>query len=179
VLSLPCSVGNRATYVIILSTPLSPLTHLFLRPNPRPPPCQAWLSLPGSVRSGGNPSREEALQAVAVVNRVRRLLSETSGQGAHSACTLGGGRGMMNMHAQSLPQLAGFAVVVSTGNRGLLVCFAHSWEYKLVLSSKKEESTRVLLLTLLLLMLLLLFAPRPHREHHWWLCQCPGHGLQV
>lgn len=39
---------------------------------------QAWLSLPGSVRSGGRPSREEALQAVAVVNRIRRLLSETS-----------------------------------------------------------------------------------------------------
>lgn len=41
---------------------------------------QAWLSLPGSVRSGGNPTREEALQAVAVVNRIRRLLSETSGE---------------------------------------------------------------------------------------------------
>lgn len=41
---------------------------------------QAWLSLPGSVRSGGNPTREEALQAVAVVNRIRRLLSETSGK---------------------------------------------------------------------------------------------------
>lgn len=42
---------------------------------------QAWNSLPGSVRSGGRPSREEALQAVAVLNRVRRLLSETSGEG--------------------------------------------------------------------------------------------------
>uniref|UniRef100_A0A383VC26 Uncharacterized protein n=1 Tax=Tetradesmus obliquus TaxID=3088 RepID=A0A383VC26_TETOB len=39
---------------------------------------KAWTSLPGSVRSGGRPSREEALQAVAVLNRVRRLLSETS-----------------------------------------------------------------------------------------------------
>ncbi|KAF8067212.1 R1 [Scenedesmus sp. PABB004] len=39
---------------------------------------KAWNSLPGSVRSGGRPSREEALQAVAVLNRVRRLLSETS-----------------------------------------------------------------------------------------------------
>ncbi len=42
---------------------------------------QAWNSLPGSVRSGGRPSREEALQAVAVLNRIRRLLSETSGAG--------------------------------------------------------------------------------------------------
>lgn len=43
------------------------------------PAAQAWLSLPRSVRNGGNPSREEALQAVAVINRVRRLLSEHSG----------------------------------------------------------------------------------------------------
>jgi hypothetical protein len=45
------------------------------------PADQAWESLPGSVRGGGRPSREEALQAVAVLNRVRRLLSETSGEG--------------------------------------------------------------------------------------------------
>lgn len=35
--------------------------------------------LPGSVRTGGRPSREEALQAVAVINRIRRLLGSISG----------------------------------------------------------------------------------------------------
>ena len=39
---------------------------------------KAWQGLPGSVRAGGHPSREEALQAVAVVNRVRRLLATIS-----------------------------------------------------------------------------------------------------
>lgn len=58
-----------------------------------PPACvQAWLSLPGSVRSGGNPTREEALQAVAVVNRVRRLLSETSGEHVQSTRVCVGSR---------------------------------------------------------------------------------------
>jgi hypothetical protein len=51
---------------------------------------QAWSSLPGSVRSGGRPSREEALQAVAVLNRVRRLLSETSGTDGKSDASLRG-----------------------------------------------------------------------------------------
>ena len=39
---------------------------------------KAWQGLPGTVRAGGRPSREEALQAVAVVNRVRRLLATIS-----------------------------------------------------------------------------------------------------
>lgn len=40
---------------------------------------KAWQGLPGSVRMGGRPSREEALQAVAVINRIRRMLSAVSG----------------------------------------------------------------------------------------------------
>jgi len=39
---------------------------------------KAWQGLPSSVRYGGRPSREEALQAVAVINRVRRMLSHIS-----------------------------------------------------------------------------------------------------
>lgn len=37
-------------------------------------------ALPASVRTGGRPSREEALQSVAVINRIRRLLSDNSGE---------------------------------------------------------------------------------------------------
>lgn len=39
---------------------------------------KSWHGLPGNVRAGGRPSREEALQAVAVINRIRRLLSSIS-----------------------------------------------------------------------------------------------------
>ncbi|KAI8477159.1 MAG: R1 protein [Monoraphidium minutum] len=39
---------------------------------------KAWQGLPTSVRYGGRPSREEALQAVAVTNRIRRLLGTIS-----------------------------------------------------------------------------------------------------
>lgn len=37
---------------------------------------QAWQELPPSVRNGGRPSKEEALLAVAVVNRIRRAISQ-------------------------------------------------------------------------------------------------------
>lgn len=37
-----------------------------------------WNELPSSVRNGGRPSKEEALQAVAVVGRIRRAISEVS-----------------------------------------------------------------------------------------------------
>lgn len=37
---------------------------------------KAWQELPASVRNGGRPSKEEALLAVAVVNRIRRAISE-------------------------------------------------------------------------------------------------------
>ncbi|GFR47292.1 hypothetical protein Agub_g8979 [Astrephomene gubernaculifera] len=39
---------------------------------------KAWNELPSSVRSGGRPNKEEALLAVAVVNRIRRALAEIS-----------------------------------------------------------------------------------------------------
>ena len=45
---------------------------------------KAWQGLPASVRTGGRPGREEALRAVAVVNRVRRLLSGISGARARA-----------------------------------------------------------------------------------------------
>lgn len=41
-------------------------------------PRQAWNELPQSVRTGGRPNKEEALLAVAVVNRVRRALADVS-----------------------------------------------------------------------------------------------------
>jgi hypothetical protein len=43
------------------------------------PPFKAWNELPSSVRNGGRPSKEEALLAVAVVNRIRRALADVSG----------------------------------------------------------------------------------------------------
>jgi hypothetical protein len=64
----PCNLRLTLDICVPLSAPFPTLSST-----------QAWSSLPGSVRSGGRPSREEALQAVAVLNRVRRLLSETSG----------------------------------------------------------------------------------------------------
>ncbi|PNW80482.1 hypothetical protein CHLRE_07g319300v5 [Chlamydomonas reinhardtii] len=39
---------------------------------------KAWNELPQSVRTGGRPNKEEALLAVAVVNRVRRALADIS-----------------------------------------------------------------------------------------------------
>lgn len=39
---------------------------------------KAWNALPNAVRVGGRPSQEEALQAVAVLNRIRRALSDLS-----------------------------------------------------------------------------------------------------
>ncbi|EFJ44707.1 hypothetical protein VOLCADRAFT_118653, partial [Volvox carteri f. nagariensis] len=39
---------------------------------------KAWNELPSSVRNGGRPSKEEALLAVSVVNRIRRALAEIS-----------------------------------------------------------------------------------------------------
>eukprot|EP01025_Chloroclados_australasicus_P029393 TRINITY_DN2937_c0_g1_i13.p1 TRINITY_DN2937_c0_g1~~TRINITY_DN2937_c0_g1_i13.p1 ORF type:complete len:933 (-),score=168.34 TRINITY_DN2937_c0_g1_i13:30-2582(-) len=39
---------------------------------------KAWQSLPTSIRKGGRPSKEEALQGKAVVDRTRRALSELS-----------------------------------------------------------------------------------------------------
>ncbi len=39
---------------------------------------QAWNELPQSVRTGGRPSKEDALLAVAVVNRIRRALADIS-----------------------------------------------------------------------------------------------------
>jgi len=39
---------------------------------------KTWQELPASVRTGGRPSKEEALQAVAVINRIRRAISEVS-----------------------------------------------------------------------------------------------------
>jgi hypothetical protein len=41
-------------------------------------PLRTHQGLPASVRTGGRPNREEALQAVAVINRVRRLLGSIS-----------------------------------------------------------------------------------------------------
>eukprot|EP00983_Pelagomonas_calceolata_P083896 1156248-Pelagomonas_calceolata.AAC.17 len=37
---------------------------------------KAWQELPKSVRHGGRPTKDEALLAVAVVNRIRRAISE-------------------------------------------------------------------------------------------------------
>ncbi len=37
---------------------------------------KAWMELPQSIKSGGRPSKEEALQAVAVINRIRRALAQ-------------------------------------------------------------------------------------------------------
>ena len=37
-----------------------------------------WLALPGSVLAGARPSREEALKAAAVVDRIRRALAAVS-----------------------------------------------------------------------------------------------------
>ncbi|KAG1681344.1 hypothetical protein FOA52_007392 [Chlamydomonas sp. UWO 241] len=39
---------------------------------------KTWEELPASVRSGGRLNKEDALQAVAVVNRIRRAISEVS-----------------------------------------------------------------------------------------------------
>lgn len=39
---------------------------------------KAWQELPASVQSGGRPNREEALKAVAVVNRIRRAITAVS-----------------------------------------------------------------------------------------------------
>lgn len=39
---------------------------------------KAWQGLPSSIRTGGRPSREDALQAVAALNRIRRLLGSIS-----------------------------------------------------------------------------------------------------
>ncbi|GIL92123.1 hypothetical protein Vretimale_14920 [Volvox reticuliferus] len=39
---------------------------------------KAWNELPNSVRNGGRPSKEEALLAVSVINRIRRALAEIS-----------------------------------------------------------------------------------------------------
>ena len=39
---------------------------------------KTWQELPASVRNGGRPNKEEALQAVAVLNRIRRAISEVS-----------------------------------------------------------------------------------------------------
>mmetsp|Transcript_19942 Transcript_19942/g.51852 ORF Transcript_19942/g.51852 Transcript_19942/m.51852 type:complete len:1521 (-) Transcript_19942:995-5557(-) len=39
---------------------------------------KAWQELPKSVRHGGRPTKDEALLAVAVVNRIRRAISEVS-----------------------------------------------------------------------------------------------------
>ncbi|GIL61955.1 hypothetical protein Vafri_16315 [Volvox africanus] len=39
---------------------------------------KAWNELPSSVRNGGRPNKEEALLAVAVINRIRRALAEIS-----------------------------------------------------------------------------------------------------
>jgi hypothetical protein len=42
---------------------------------------KAWQELPASVRTGGRPSKDEALQAVAVVNRIRRAIADVSAGG--------------------------------------------------------------------------------------------------
>lgn len=39
---------------------------------------QTWCELPATVRNGGRVSKEEALQAVAVVNRIRRAIAAVS-----------------------------------------------------------------------------------------------------
>ncbi|GAX78330.1 hypothetical protein CEUSTIGMA_g5772.t1 [Chlamydomonas eustigma] len=39
---------------------------------------KTWQELPPSVRNGGRPNKEEALQAVAVINRIRRAIAEVS-----------------------------------------------------------------------------------------------------
>jgi hypothetical protein len=57
-------------------TPLSPSSSSSLSHSVSPPP--PWQELPASVRSGGRLTKEEALQAVAVVGRVRRAISEIS-----------------------------------------------------------------------------------------------------
>ncbi|GLC33353.1 hypothetical protein PLESTB_000342400 [Pleodorina starrii] len=44
---------------------------------------KAWNELPSSVRNGGRPNKEEALLAVAVVNRIRRALAEISDRAVH------------------------------------------------------------------------------------------------
>jgi hypothetical protein len=45
---------------------------------------KTWQELPASVRNGGRPTKEEALLAVAVVNRIRRAISQVGHSGASS-----------------------------------------------------------------------------------------------
>jgi hypothetical protein len=68
-----CSLIQLLPHCVAFMPLTSRNCHL-LRPN-----ATALQSLPGSVRYGGRPSREEALQAVAVINRIRRLLATISG----------------------------------------------------------------------------------------------------
>jgi hypothetical protein len=129
---------------------------------------QAWLSLPGSVRSGGNPTREEALQAVAVVNRVRRLLSETSGM---SLCVA--------VAALALPGPAGLLCMLGPAGKetqnissDLRACMLLSSRFN-VHALCSLCISGVLTLPLLLCTCLCLFC-RPHREHHRQLLYSSG-----
>lgn len=74
---------------------------------------KAWQELPSSVRNGGRPSKEEALLAVAVINRIRRAITHVS-RAAHACANSAPQTGVSRGH---VPRGCGSGLLCSRTNR--------------------------------------------------------------